>query len=408
MGRMKRTTLWGSIPVVMAAAFFAFPAGLCAQSAPGVTADAIKIGVISDLTGPSAIGGIGMADAIRAYFSDLNEKGGINGRKVQVIVEDSKYSPTLTVAAAKKLISKDEIFALVSPWGSGPTEALFPLAQEQKIPIAPACALSTSMYEPMKKMVFAVGTNYIDQSLFFADYVINELKIKKPKMALFCQDDDWGQDHFKGLQTAAQKYGLEKPVMESYKYDAVEFKSQVINLMRAKPDAVLVAASIRSGASFLSEAAKLKWSSAFVGGNTLGLLQTLAMAGPLGDGLLIINIFAMPDEDMAGVKRMVEVSKKYLGDKWMPANEKMHPYYVYGWINSIVFAEGAKRAGKNLTRESLIAALESLQGFDPEGLMGPISYTASSHGSPGYARMTKADVKSKRFVPLTGWKSIGR
>ena len=144
----------------------ALPAIGTAQSEVGVTADTIKIGVISDLTGPAAIGGIGMADAIRSYFNDLNEKGGINGRKVQVIVEDSKYSPTLTVAAAKKLISKDEIFALVSPWGSGPTEALFPLAQEQKIPIAPACALSTTMYEPMKKMVFAVGTNYIDQSLF--------------------------------------------------------------------------------------------------------------------------------------------------------------------------------------------------------------------------------------------------
>ncbi len=394
--------------IVAIAMVAALPVMVTAQSEVGVTADTIKIGVISDLTGPSAIGGIGMADAIRSYFNDLNEKGGIHGRKVQVIVEDSKYSPTLTVAAAKKLISKDEVFALVSPWGSGPTEALFPLAQEQKIPIAPACALSTTVYEPMKKMVFAVGTNYIDQSLFFADYVINELKIKKPKIALFCQDDDWGRDHLKGLEIAAQKYGLEKPIMESYKYDAVEFKSQVINLMRAKPDAVLVAAAIRSGASFLSEAAKFKWNPAFVGSNTLGLLQTLAMAGPYGEGLLIINIFAMPGEDLPGVKRMVEVSKKNFGDKWMPANEKLHPYYVYGWINSIVFAEAAKRAGKDLTREGLISALESFRNFDPEGMMGPITYTATSHGSPGYARMTKGDVKNKRFVTLSGWKAISR
>jgi branched-chain amino acid transport system substrate-binding protein len=238
--------------------------------------------------------------------------------------------------------------------------------------------------------------------------VINELKIKKPKIALFCQDDDWGLDHLKGLQIAAQKYGLEKPIMESYKYDAVEFKSQVINLMRAKPDAVLVAAAIRSGASFLSEAAKLKWNPTFVGSNTLGLLQTLAMAGPYGEGLLIINIFAMPGEDLPGVKRMIDVSRKNFGDKWMPANEKLHPYYVYGWINSIVFAEAAKRAGKDLTREGLINALESFRNFDPEGMMGPITYSATSHGSPGYARMTKGDVKNKRFVTLTDWKAISR
>jgi branched-chain amino acid transport system substrate-binding protein len=92
----------------------------------------------------------------------------------------------------------------------------------------------------------------------------------------------------------------------------------------------------------------------------------------------------------------------------MPANEKLHPYYVYGWINSVVFAEAAKRAGKNLTREGLISALESFNHFDPEGMMGPITYTATSHGSPGYARMIKGDVKNKIFVPLTGWKAISR
>jgi len=402
-GCLTYITLVGAI-----VALFGSPAILFAQTEVGVTADSIKIGVISDLTGPAAIGGIGMADAIRAYFNDLNEKGGINGRKVVVIVEDSKYSPTLTVAAAKKLLSKDQVFAFVSPWGSGPSEALFPLVEEQKVPIAPVCALSTSIYEPLKKYVFAVGTNYIDQSLLIVDYIMKDLKAKKPKIALFCQDDDWGRDHLKGLNLAAQKYGLEKPVMESYKYDAVEFKSQVINLMQAKPDFVVLAAAIRSGASFLKEASKLKWNPTFIGTNTLGLLKTLEMAGESGEGLLVLNVFAMPDEEMPGMKRLVEVTKKNFGDKWMPATEKIHPYYVYGWINAIVFAEGAKRAGKNLTRESLVKSLETFRNFDPEGLMGAITYTSTSHGSPGYARMTKADLVNKRFIPLTEWRSVAK
>ncbi|MBM4347068.1 MAG: hypothetical protein FJ107_02940, partial [Deltaproteobacteria bacterium] len=347
-------------------------------------------------------------DAIRGYFNDLNEKGGIHGRKVVVIVEDSKYSPTLTVAAAKKLISKDEVFALVSPWGTEPTEALLPLVAEQKIPIAPACSLATSIYEPMKKYVFAVGTDYVDQSLFIVEYIMKDLKAQKPKIALFCQDDDWGRDHLKGLNLAAKKYNLDPVVMESYKYDAVEFKSQVINLMKVKPDFVILAAGLRSGVLFLKEAQKLKWNPTFIGTNTLGFLKTLEMAGDAGEGLLVLNIFAMPDEDIPGVKRMIEVTKKNFGDKWMPANEKIHPYYIYGWINAIVFAEGAKRAGKNLTREGLINALETLRNFDPEGLMGPITYTSASHGSPGYVLMTKSDVANKRFIPLTGWKSVSR
>lgn len=392
---------------VVLAILFVFVGG-SVYAETGVTADAIKIGVISDLTGPTAIGGIGMADGITSYFKELNEKGGINGRKVQVIVEDCAYSPTKAVAAAKKLMTKDEIFAFVSPWGTAPSTALFPISKKEKIPIAPACALATSMYSPLKKYVFAVGTNYVDQSLIMVEYILKDLKAKNPKIALFCQDDDWGRDHYKGLEIARKKYNLPPIAMESYKYDAVDFKTQAINLMRQKPDYVILATGVRSGAGFLKEAYKLKWKPTFIGSNTLGLLATLKLAGPYGKGLLVLNIFAMPDEDIPGMKKLVGASKKYFGDKWMPAVAKIHPYYVYGWINSIVFAEGAKRAGKDLTREGLVKALEAFDQFDPEGLMGPISYSASSHGSPGYARMTKGDTENMRFVPLTGWRSVAK
>ena len=380
--------------------------GNFARAETGVTEDTIKIGVVSDLTGPTAIGGIGMADGITSFLNELNEQGGIHGRKVQVIVEDCAYSPAKAVAAAKKLITKDQVFAFVSPWGTAPSTALFSIAKKQRIPIAPACSLSTSMYEPLKKYVFAVGTNYVDQSLIMVDYILRDLKADKPKIALFCQDDDWGRDHYKGLEIAQKKYNLPPVAMESYKYDAVDFKSQVISLMRQKPDYVIIASGIKSGAGFLKEAYKLKWKPTFIGSNTLGFIPTLQLAGEYGKGLLVLNIFAMPDEDIPGMKRLVAASKKYFGDKWMPAAAKIHPYYVYGWINAMVFAEGAKRAGKSLTREGLVKALEDMKNFDPEGLMGPISYSSTSHGTPGFARMSKGDTVNKRFIATTKWRSV--
>ena len=334
------------------------------QAETGVTDDTVKIGVISDLTGPTAIGGIGMADAITSYFKEVNAAGGIHGRKIEVIVEDCAYSPAKAVAAAKKLIAKDKVFAFVSPWGTAPTTALFPIAKKEKIPIAPACALATTIANPLKKYVFAAGTNYVDQSLFIVDYAVNNLKLKKPKIGIFCQDDDWGRDHIKGLELARKKYNLPPFVVETYKYDAVEFKSQVINLMRAKPDVVIVAAGIKSGAMFLKEAHKMRWKSTFIGSNTLGFLVTLKMAGAYGDGLLVVNIFAMPGEDVPGMKRLLAASKKYFGDKWEPANEKVHPYYVYGWLNASIFAEGLRLTGRNLTRENFIKGMESIKNFD--------------------------------------------
>ena len=372
----------------------------------GVTDNSVKIGVISDLTGPTAIGGIGMADAITSYFKEVNAAGGIHGRKIEVIVEDCAYAPAKAVSAAKKLIAKDEVFALVSPWGTAPTTALFPIAKKEKIPIAPAASLATSIYDPLKKYVFAAGTNYVDQSLFIADYAVNDLKLENPKIGIFCQDDDWGRDHVKGLEMARKKYNLPPIAVETYKYDAVEFKSQVLNLMKAKPDVVIVAAGIKSGAMFLKEAHKMKWKTTFIGGNTLGFLVTLKLAGAYGDGLLVVNIFAMPDEDVPGMKRLVAASKKHFGDKWEPVNVKIHPYYVYGWLNATIFAEGLRLAGKDLTREGFVKAMESMKDFDPDGIMGPISYSPTSHGSPGYARMVKGDTKNMRFIPLTDWKYV--
>ncbi len=303
-------------------------------------------------------------------------------------------------------MAKDKVFAFVSPWGTAPSTALFPIAKKERIPIAPACSLATSIYDPLKKYVFAVGTNYVDQSLFVVDYVRNKMGIEKPKIALFCQDDDWGRDHLKGLEMARKKYDLPPIAMETYKYDAVDFKSQAINLKKADPDVVLVASGIKSGAMFLKEAQKLGWKPIFIGSNTLGIIITLQLAGEYGKDLLVVNIFAMPGEDIPGMKRLVAASKKYFGDKWMPAEAKIHPYYVYGWINAMVFAEGVKRAGKNLTRDGLVKALESLKDYDPEGLMGPITYSATSHGSPGFARMTKGDLEKKCFVPLTDWTEV--
>jgi len=171
---------------------------------------------------------------------------------------------------------------------------------------------------------------------------------------------------------------------------------------------VILASAIRSGAMFLKEAYKLQWKTTFIGSNTLGLLATLQLAGEYGQGLLVLNIFAMPDEDIPGMKRLVAASEKYFGNKWKPAPEKIHPYYVYGWLNAMVFAEGAKRAGKDLTREGLVKAMEGIQNFDPEGVMGPISFSATSHGTPGFARMTKGDVAKKQFIPLTGWRAVAK
>ena len=385
--------------LVSAVLFFGSSPGY-GDDVPGVTSDIVKIGIVIDMSGPAAFYGQQATTATRTLFKHLNEQGGIHGRKLKAFIEDNQYDPVRTIAGAKYLVSRHNVFALVNVLGSTPIVALFPFIKEHKIPTLPGINECAQVFNPPKRYLFHATTPIYDQALFIVEYIIKDLKARDPKLAIIYQEDNWGKDGLKGFRKAAKYYGLNIVAEKSYKRRATDFSSQVVGLKRASPDYVYNAGVHAAGV--LKEARKLGLQTQFIG-DSGNLGKTIKLGGSAVRGFMLTYSRALATEDSVGVNRVKEISKRY------KVGIKIAPEYLWGWLNCMVLVEGLRKSGRNLTREGYIDALETIKGYDPWGLTAPVTYgpissgPKSRRGISGF-RVLKADVDKGHFFPITGWR----
>jgi ABC-type branched-subunit amino acid transport system substrate-binding protein len=166
---------------------FLFVSDGYSAEARGVTRDTIKIGIMMSQTGSLADTGIPYTTGAKNYFRHLNDSGGINGRKINVLVEDDRYAIPAAIAAFKKLVYKDEIMAMMGAGGTAPITALFRSIEKEKMPTI-AISLAESMVNPHKRYIFVAGATYREQMEVILDYLMNDLPIKKPRIAFVYPD----------------------------------------------------------------------------------------------------------------------------------------------------------------------------------------------------------------------------
>jgi len=367
--------------------------------AQGVLKDKIIIGTISPLTGPIAMVGIPIADAVKDYFSLVNEQGGIHGRQIEVVSEDDKYEPPQAIASLKKLIDRDKIFALASTSGTPITAALTPTIEREKIPsMAPIPAYG--IFEPKTpKHIFAYGPFYADQVIFNIEYILFNLKAKDPKLAFFYQDDDFGQDGLRGFRAAVEKYKLNVVATEKYTRGAIDISSQVLNIKRANPDFLIVTAIPSHAIMLLKEAQKMGLTIPIFSCANARLEEVIKVAGSAADIYHCAEYAALPNEiEIPGMAKLIQNRNKR-----NPADKIPPKYYILSYVNALILGEGIKKAGRDLTRETLVKALESLREFNTEGLTGPISYSQDDHCPMTAMRVVKANSKTGFYEPITGW-----
>ena len=375
-----------------------------AKKAPGVSKNKIKIGHFGDLTGPAAFVGNLLANVTAAFYNNLNDQGGIHGRKIDFIPEDNKYDPVRTVAAFKYLITRHNVFAIHNVYGSTPCTAIFPLIKKEKIPVFPTFATAITMFTPPKRYLFSLTSVASDEAMIIVDYVMKDLKADKPKIAICYQDDEWGKDGLRGIKEAVSKYGLKLAAAESYKRGSVDLSSQVINFKRAKAEYIFYIGFSPNLATLMKESKKMGMSPKFFGdvGTVSG--QTLKLAGEAARDSMYIIHSATPDEDVPGIADMRAAFKKY-----RPDIKRIYPIMCVSWAGSLALTEALNRAGRDLTREGLIDALESLNNFSTGGVTPPVTYGPTSLGPVSRKgihalRVLKADIDKMKFVPITEWR----
>jgi branched-chain amino acid transport system substrate-binding protein len=369
-------------------AFAAAPA----RAQQGVTDAEIVLGCSNSFSGPLAFTGEQATRfGVDLYFKVVNDAGGIHGRKVRTIYYDDGYKPQEAVANTKKLVEQDKVFAIIAPQGTPPVVATLEYLEGNKVPLL--FPFQGSPVTRGRKYAFNGMLLYDRQSKMMIDYLAGPRKYKK--FATLYQDDEYGKAFLTAFEKDLARLGLKMSAAESVKRGVTDVSAQMAKLQAAKPEVLFIVLTPGPGAQALKERQKIGWTDVvMVSSGPLTDERYLALAADAAEGVEGLSLWPDPvTSDLPAMKLYREQMQKYF-----PKNEP-NRYSISGYFAAILFTEGAKRAGKNLTRDSLIGALEGIRGFE-SGLLPPVTIGAD-HETQKHGFWVR--VERGKFKQLTDW-----
>src|SRR5574340_529950 len=226
-----------------------------AAGAQGVTKNEIVVGTLQDLSGPIALLGTHFRNGLQMRFDEENAKGGIHGRKLRLVVEDSGYDPKKGVLAVQKMLQRDKVFAMLDNLGSPVVMATMPTVLDKGVlHLFPAAPVPPT-YEPLQKLKFQTHPAYSVTADIGARYLIQTHGYKKP--GILYQDDEFGYDVLKGLEAALKQTSTTLCEKVTYKRGATDFASQIAKLRAAGCDVAVLGTVVRETLGAMGEARKL-------------------------------------------------------------------------------------------------------------------------------------------------------
>ncbi|RMG92679.1 MAG: hypothetical protein D6708_06315 [Candidatus Dadabacteria bacterium] len=361
----------------------------------GVTDDTILIGTSQSFSGPLVFPGTEEIAGIEAYLEYVNEKGGIHGRKIEWKWYDDAYKPQDAVANMKRLVEQDGVFCVLINQGTSPVMAVVPYLEQKKVPLLFPFQGSSKLHG--KKYVFTSFTYYDTQTQIVTRWLTEKKGFKR--IGIIYQDDAYGKFFLNTLKKELKAKGLEVAAAESVKRGATDVAPQVAKIAQADLDACLLALVPGPGAQVLKEAAKIGLKKTkLISSGPLTDEKFLVLSGGVGEGVWGLSLWPDPvRDDSPAMKEYREILRKY-----RPGHEP-NRYNLYGYFYTKLFCEGLQRAGRDLTREKLIAALESIQNWE-NGIIQPVSFGPDDHQAQDEGFMV--EVQGGRFVPISGWLGI--
>jgi len=366
--------------------------GVWAGNVRGVTDKEVKIGFLADFTGPGKYAGRPLAMGAKIYMDYINDHGGVNGRKINLIVEDNGILPNTTMVAAKKLILKDEVFAIAFNLGSSGASAIIPLCEENKVVLMPHGA-NKRFYDPGNKWVFVPYATQFNMAARATEYILTQNP--KARIGIIYQDDDFGLDGVNGAKTAAKFMNTQLVKEAPYKMGTIDLSPQMGMMKEANVDWILLWTYLPQTGAVLKAKQQMGWDVKLMGNNTTAYPLLFPLVGELAEGYLCVTPFAPWQIISPAIKNII---KKY-GD-FEKINNPMFPTgLVFGaWAYCAAMVQGLKNAGPDLTPETLLKGLESVTDLNMGGMCPNITFTPKNHCGYFSSMILKADVKKKQFV----------
>jgi branched-chain amino acid transport system substrate-binding protein len=371
------------------------PATAAATAKPvvvGVTDTEVVVGSWGPQDGPA--GAYGAIDrTIDAYFKMINDQGGINGRKIRFIYENDSYQPAKTVAAVKKLVEEDKVFALVGGLGTAQNAAVMDYIVQNNVPHVWPATGTTALAVPLKKNIYAVQLNYTTEATLATQYALDTMGTKK--IAVFYQNDAFGQEGLNAIQVELKTRGLAAAAAVSYETADTNFSAQALKLQTSGADTVIIFAVPKPGGSIIAEMGKIGYAPKLLSSNVINDPSIFQLAGPAINGMLIEAY--LPASDDTSNPKIVEY-QAFMA-KYAP-KEQIGGFTESGYTYGQVFIEALKRGGKDLTREGFMANLDQMQNFTGS-LVPSLSYSPTDHAGVKAAYFQAA--KDGKFVTVTGY-----
>ena len=362
-----------------------------------MSSDLIKLGILTDLTGPISDSSIPYSRGAETFFKHINDKGGIHGRKIKVVKEDDRYSIPSSVAAFKKLVFKDKVLACIGP-ESPMSVALLSQIEKNRIPMIVYSAMSV-MTEPLKRYVFPPVASYRAQSIVLVDYAVKDLRAKDARIGYLCPDRAYYPEMLNATKDAAKHHGVKVVADGVLDVAAIDATTQVLTMKRAGANFILTVNSVGANVALLKDSKRYGYKPTFLGIDPACTHEIVKLTGDASKNLYAAHGFASWREDTPGTKSMREITLKY----W-PKMKPQPRHYTWGWVSAMVLAEGLKNAGKNLTIDGLVEGMESIRDFDTKGLTGLITYTPTNHRGGKYYRVNNPDLEKGYLIPVTDWR----
>ncbi|MBT9457278.1 MAG: ABC transporter substrate-binding protein [Burkholderiaceae bacterium] len=380
-----------SVLVCAAGLSLGLASGLAQAQSQGVNKEEIVVGSIQDLSGPLAGFGKQIRLGMNLRIDEINEQGGVNGRKLKLVIEDSGYDPKRAVLAAQKLVNQDKVFAVIGHLGTAGNMAAMPIQFEKGVINFFPITAAREMYEPLHKLKYSFAATYFDQMRLAVPKLVKEKSAKK--VCSIYQDDEFGLEVLRGAEAGLKTAGMEMAEKTSFKRGATEFSSQVARMKAAGCDFVVLGTIIRETIGTIGESRKTGFNPTFLGSSAAYTDLIHKLGGKAMDGLYATMTVQNPYLDEASQPIRFWANKyktKY--------NDDPTVFSIYGYNAIDAFIRGAQKAGKNLTTDAFVKAMDTM--VIPPDIFG------SAEGSFSPTKHLGSDVSRLSQLQDAKWKVV--
>jgi branched-chain amino acid transport system substrate-binding protein len=353
-------------------------AAFAASAEEGVGDSTILFGQTIGVTGTVATAVKEMNQGANAYIAGVNKQGGVNGRNIELRILDDKFLPALAAANAETLIKKDHVFALFQSRGTPQTESILPILAANKVPLVAPSTGGDTFHTPVNRWVFNVRTKYQDEVIKGIEH-FKTIGIKKIGLLSYDKEDPLGVDGVAGFNKGMAAHQLTPSIIALYPRLKPDFKTIAAKAIAAGPAALIL---VSSGVNTVEMIKELR-----AQGGTMEIMtlsnnsssDLISDLGSAGRGVIVTQITPAP-----------HLLSSRLGQEFKVAAAATGATVSYaameGYVSAKVLVEGLRRAGRNLTREGFIRALESMQRVDLGGIL--ITYSENDHTGSDFIELT--------------------